>query len=71
MNGLLVSTGAIVGIVIGVLILVAVIAIATLFLTEIFFSNSVCALLFWFFLGVLLRLCHGEDLVIPVEDREI
>lgn len=42
------------------LMIVAVIAIATLFLTEIFFSNSVCALLFWFFLGILLRLCQDD-----------
>lgn len=51
------------------LVVVAIIAIATLFLTEIFFSNSVCALLFWFFLGVLLRLCRQDGTEALAPDR--
>lgn len=42
------------------LLVVTVMAIASLFLTEIFFVNTACAWLFWFFLGIVLRLCVGD-----------
>ena len=57
------------------LLVVAIMAIASLFLTEIFFVNTACALLFWFFLGILLRLCEddtgGKTLDLPIKSNKV